>query len=1060
MSGENGAGVVGDVTARSRGGLVGLFARHSTAGNLLMIVMLLVGAVSLAKLKRQFFPDFGIDVITISVAWPGATAQDVEGSVLQAIEPEVRFLDNVKRVNATAQEGLGTIGVEMESGSDMQEALSNVEQAVAQITTLPEDSERPVIRRVVRYDTISRLVLSGPFDEATLKTLAKTVREELLRSGVDRVTLFGARDETIDVGMSPATLRQLDRTPSDIAAIIRQSSQDVPAGDVEGAVELQPRAMGLAETAAEVGAIAVLAEPDGRRLLLNDVATIEDGFDEDAPEGRRMGNLAIELHVQRALSSDALEIAARVDDYLATAGSRFPPDLRIERYDIASDLIEGRIWLLVENGVQGLVLVIVVLFLFLNARVAFWVAMGIPVSLAAMLGVLWLFGMTINMISLFAMLLAIGIVVDDAIVVGEHSTTLREQGMSPADAAELGAIRMMAPVTSATLTTIAAFLPLMVIGDIIGSIIREIPIVVIFVLLASLVECLLVLPTHMRGALAIGHDRDSRFRRRFNDGFDRFRNGVFRRLLERAIAWRYVTLAIAVGMLILAMALMFTGRVPFVFFDGPEADRIEANVTMAPGTSRGQTIAALERIEDALYATADDISARGRDLVAMSLTRIGQSVSETPGVPQSNGNNNGGIDVELVASDTRDVRTPDLIAAWRERIPPIAGLDTLTIKERRGGPPGRELDIRLRGGIDVARLKRAALDVEAALQRLPGISQLEDDFTYGKQEVLIELLPRGEAMGFTTESVGRQLRDAFEGAIARRFARDDEEVEISVRLDDAARADPTLERFQLRGPTGEEVALGEVASLQDQRGFSRIQRRDGSREVSITGELDEAVIRLDMVQEAMAGDLDEIARHYGIEYYYAGRAEEQTNTLKDISLGAMVGLALIYIILAWVFGSFSRPLAVMAVIPFGLVGAVLGHLAMGFNMSILSLVTLLGLSGILVNDSIILVSTIDERLALGGDPVKAIIDGATARVRAVLLTSLTTVGGLAPLLFETSFQALFLQPMAVTLCFGLAVTTLLVLLLVPCLVAVQLDFARISGAWRSSLHRQAIGSGS
>ncbi|MEZ5847379.1 MAG: efflux RND transporter permease subunit [Geminicoccaceae bacterium] len=1021
-----------------------MFARHRTAGNLLMIAMLLVGLVALAKLKRQFFPDFGIDVVTVNVAWPGATAQDVEGTIIQAIEPEVRFLANVKRVNATAAEGLAIVSVEMESGSDMQEAHSDVEQAVSQITTLPEDSERPVVRRVVRYDTISRLVLSGPYDEATLKTYAKSMREDLLRDGIDRVTLFGSRDEFITVEISPAILRQLDLTPSSVATIIRQSSQDVPAGDVEGPVELQPRALGLAETAREVAAIPVLAESDGRRLLLGGIARIEDDFDSDEPEGRRSGERAIELHVQRSLSSDALEVSAILDDYLAGYHAHYPADLVVERFDIMSDLIEGRIFLLLENGASGLVLVLAVLFLFLNARVAFWVAMGIPVSLAAMLAVLWLFGMSINMISLFAMLLAIGIVVDDAIVVGEHATSLRERGMSAEGAAELGALRMMAPVTSATLTTIAAFLPLMVIGDIIGDIIREIPVVVIFVLLASLVECLLVLPTHMRLALRHQQTVESGFRKRFNDGFMRFRERTFRVLLERAIAWRYVTVAVAIGGLIIAIGLMASGRVPFVFFDGPEADRIEANLSMAPGTSRMQTVGALEVIDRALREAAAESSAMGEDVIVMSLARIGEAVSEVPGVPQSTGNNVGGLDIEIVSSDLRDLRTIELIEAWRRKLPPIAGLDTLTIKERRGGPPGRELDIRLRGDIDIARLKDAALELRAIVERLPGVSQLEDDLAYGKEEVLVELLPRGEAMGFTTESVGRQLRDAFEGAVARRFARGDEEVEIKVRFDAEARADPTLGRFLLRSPSGEEVALGEVASLRDERGFSRIQRRDGLREVAVTGELDEALVRLEQVREAIDGDVAELARRYGLDVYHAGRAEEQSNTLADIRLGAIVGLTLIYIILAWVFGSFSRPVAVMLVIPFGLVGAVAGHLVMGFNMSILSLVTLLGLSGILVNDSIILVSTIDEKLAGGGDPHSAIIDGTLDRFRAVLLTSLTTIGGLAPLLFETSFQALFLQPMAVTLCFGLAVTTFLVLLLVPSLVAVQLDIARLA----------------
>ena len=1043
-----GDGAAASASGHSRG-IVGLFARHKTAGNLLMIVMLLAGAVALAKLKRQFFPDFGIDVVSINVAWPGATAEDIESAVIQAIEPEVRFLDNVKQVSATAREGSAVVSVEFESDSDMQTALSEVEQAVAQVTTLPEDSERPVVRRIVRYDTIARLVLSGPFDEATLKGFAKSMREELLAIGIDRVTLFGARDEEISVELEPRILRQLDLTLAEIAGEIRKSSQDVPAGDIEGAVERQPRALGLAHTASEVGDIPVIAEADGRRLLLRDVANIEDRFDDDGYEARRHGERAVELHVQRSLTSDALEISAIIEAYLRDVESRYPPSLTIERYDVVSGLIEDRIALLLENGATGLILVLAVLFLFLNARVAFWVAAGIPVSLAAMLGVLWLMGMSINMISLFAMLLAIGIVVDDAIVVGEHAMALRERGMAPGEAAELGALRMTAPVTSATLTTVAAFLPLTVIGGIIGTIIREIPVVVMFVLLASLVECLLVLPTHMRWALAGDVLREGRIRKRFNTGFHWVRDHLFRSLLETALAWRYATLALALGALVLAIGLMIGGRVNFVFFDGPESDRVEANLIMAPGTTRTQTERALAVIEQALVEADRELVGEEESLLVMSLVRLGQAVGDVPGVPRPTGANAGGIDVELTPSDQRSIRTPELIDAWRTAIPPIAGLETFTIKQRRGGPPGRELDIRLGGGRDVAELKKAALELETLLSRLHGVSQIEDDLPYGKQEVVVELTPRGEALGFTTESVGRQLRGAFEGEIAKRFARGDEEVEVVVRFDEEARSDPTLERFSLRSPSGEEVTLGEVATLTEKRGFARVQRRDGTREVAVTAELDEAFIRLEQVQESIAADLDALAERYGLDYEFEGRAEEQASTLADIRLGAVVGLALIYIVLAWVFGSFTRPIAVMLVIPLGLIGAVLGHLVMGYNMSILSLVSLLGLSGILVNDSIILVTNIDEHIASGGDSAtggdlhKAIIDGTCERFRAVLLTSLTTIGGLLPLLFETSFQALFLQPMAVTLVFGLMVTTLLVLMIVPSLIAVQHDFGTI-----------------
>ncbi len=1031
------------------GGLIGLFARHRTAGNLLMAIMLLSGVIALTQLKRQFFPDFGIDVVAVGVVWPGATALDVEANIVAAIEPELRVLDNVKRVSSTAAEGLASLAVEFEPGSDMQQALSEVEQAVAQVTTLPEDAERPTVRRIIRYDNITRLVLSGPADEALLSEWAKRIREDLLARGVDRVGYFGKRDEEIEVEVSPGLLRQLGLTVADVAARIRDQAQDIPAGEIGGALELQPRAMGLPRSAADVRAVPLLTGPEGRRITIGDVATVTDRFEARAPVAIRNGMPAIELVVERSLSADALAVAAVVDRHLAEVQTHLPAGLTLERYDYVASLIEDRIALLLKNGVSGLLLVLGILFLFLNARVALWVALGIPVAMSAMLFILWLAGMTINMISLFAMLLAIGIVVDDAIVVGEHAVALRERGHSPEDASVTAALFMAAPVTSASLTTIAAFLPLLVIGDIIGTIIREVPVVVIIVLIASLVECLLVLPTHMRHALAHMKDEPSRFRRWFNDGFARLRHGPYRRLVTLAMEWRYATLALAAALLVLAIGLMAGGRIGFVFFQGPESERLEANLVMAPGTPREETRRALAEIEAAALHTAADLAPDQPDLLVMVVGRLGQGFSTVPGLPRASGDAVGGLVVELLPADLRTVRSSEFAAHWRDAVPPIPGVETFTIRERLGGPPGREVDIRLRGAIPPAELKAAALEVRGLLERLSGVSQIGDDLDYGKEEILVTLTPRGEAMGFTTERLGRQLRDAFEGTVARRFARGDEEVAIRVRYAADARANDRLERVILLGPTGTPVMLGEVARLAEARGFAQVNRRDGQREVAVTAELDEALIRLAQVQEAVDADIRAVAERYGISHEWVGRAEEQRRTLGDLRLGGMVGLVLIYIILAWVFASFSRPLAVMAVIPFGFVGTVLGHLVMGFDITILSLVSLLGLSGILVNDSIIMVTTIDQRRAAGEAPLEAIIGGSVDRLRAVLLTSLTTIGGLTPLLFETSIQAQFLQPMAVTLVFGLMITTFLVLFVVPALLAVQEDVARLLGRVRA-----------
>ena len=1024
-------------------GLIRIFVRHRNAANLLMALALIVGLFSVNRLNTQFFPDFGIDIVTVSVVWPGATADDVEANIIAAVEPEVRFLDSVKRVTSYAVEGVGTVIVEFEAGTDMQKALSDVESAVARITTLPEDSERPNIRQVVRYDTISRLVISGPYPESSLKAIAKRIRDELLALGIDKISLFGARDEEIRVEVAPATLRRLDLTLADIARRIAASSQDVPSGKIEGAFEKQIRSLGLATDADALGDIEIKSLDDGAKIYLRDIARIRDTFEEGGKVGVRNGHPAIELNIQRAATADALEASAIVRDYIDRLLPTLPANLRVENFDVQANLIRERIELLLRNGAGGLVLVVGVLFVFLNGRVALWVAAGIPVAMMATMSVMLFSGQSINMVSLFAMIMTLGVIVDDAIVVGEHASTLRGAGREPLAAAEQGALRMLAPVMASSLTTIAAFVPLLMIGDIIGQIIAAIPFVVVTVLIASLTECFLILPGHLRGALRHQGVDDSRFRNWFDPRFEHFRDTRFRRFVAAAVRWRYLTLSGAVAALLVAVGLIVGGRLEFVFFPSPESDTINANVLFAPGTPRDGPRAMVAELERALAVAEDKLTDGEGGLVVMSFGKIG--VSQGDEFSSIRGDHRGGLHVELKPSDVRDVRTAAFIDAWRREIRPLPGLVRVALTERLGGPPGRELDIRLSGG-SVATLKRAATDAKALLRRFPGVSAIEDDLPYGKREVIVELTPHGRALGFTTEIVGRQVRNAFEGAVAKRFSRGDEEVVVRVELPRGAVGNAALRELYLRAPSGAEVPLSEVVTLRETEGFSRIRREDGRREVAVTAEIDETITNANKILAAVDADgLPEIARRYGVAYRFAGKAEEQARTLGDMRVGAAIGLAAIYVVLAWVFASYARPIVVMAIIPFGLVGAIAGHLLLGYELTILSLVALLGLSGILVNNSIILVTTIDGRIRTGEGWREAVIGGTCERLRAVLLTTLTTIGGLLPLLFERSLQAQFLIPMAITLVFGLLAASLLVLVVVPALLGVQEDARRLAG---------------
>lgn len=1025
-------------------GILGFFVVHRNAANLLMGMLVVAGLYALTQLNTQFFPKTEVPTISVVIAWPGASAEDVEGNIIEAIEPEVRFLDGVDSVDSYAREGVAQIVVEFASSADMQKAQSDIEQAVSSVTTLPQDSERAVISRFIFYESVAALAISGPFTESALRAYAKDIRDELLNSGVDRVVMKGVRDPELIVEVSEANLRRLDLSVADVSARIRQVSQDLPSGTLEGAQEKQLRSMGLATDPASLGAIEIKSLAGGEKVRLQDIADIRDGFDDSQPTGLRSGQLAMQLDIQRAMTADTLDVQANVEKALAGLTSTLPPTLKVEMFNVQADLVFDRIMLLVKNGVGGLLLVLAILFVFLNARVAFWVSAGIPVAMMATLAVMLATGQSINMISLFALIMTIGIIVDDAIVVGEHATTLRERGHPPAVAAYLGGRRMFGPVFAAILTTVAAFAPILLIGDIIGQILRAMPLVVMAVMVASLIECFLVLPGHMHHALE-GSIKQSRFHAWFNAHFARFRDGPFRRIVAVSFDMRYTTLAIAVAAFIVCIGLMQTGRVGFQFFPSPEGETVDATVVFAPGTPREVTQDAIEQIDAALGRAVVQLAGEDGELVQMSYGTIGETGGS---FSATSGDNRGSLQVELVASELRSIRTRELVAAWRAELPIIPGVERIALKERRGGPPGRDLDVRLTGG-DPRELKAAALEVRDLLATFDGVSDIEDDLPYGKQELILEVNPRGAALGFTTETVGRQVRNSFEGAISKRFARDDEEVTIRVQLPESEKS-RALEDLFLRTDQGREVPLTEIVSIREQSGFSRLRREDGKRFVSIAAEVDAQATDSNAIIRALPEQgLADIAAKYNLNYEFSGRAEEQGAAFADLGAGSLIALVAIYIILAWVFASYARPIVVMSIIPFGLVGAVLGHLVMGFDLTILSFVALLGLAGILVNDSIILVDQIDNRLDEGKSVRDAVIHGVQDRLRAVLLTSLTTVGGLTPLLFETSLQAQFLLPMAITLAWGLATATFLVLLVVPAILGIQEDARALFGRKRS-----------
>jgi multidrug efflux pump subunit AcrB len=1026
-------------------GPISLFAKHPTAANLIMVLMIIAGVWGTIKMNTQFLPSFGIDVVIVTIEWPGANSEDIDKNIVQLMEPEVRFIDSVKRVRSTSTEGLASLFIEFEAKTDMPSALSNVEAAVSRITTLPVETLKPNIRRIIRYETITKLIVSGQVSEVALKAYAMSFRDNLLDRGIDRIELFGSRNPEIWVEAQEATLRRLDLTLGDISKKISETSVDVPSGNIGKGLR-QVRSLGLLTNADSLNRMEIKSLEDGRKIYLSDIARVTETFKDNDAFALRRNLPAIELHLMRALDSDALVLASKVDAFLFDVNKKIPANLSLERYDSVTALIDERIDLLLSNAIGGLLIVALILFIFLRASIALWVLLGIPICFMATLGVMLATGQSINMISLFGLIMALGIVVDDAIVVGEHADFHKQAGSSPLSAAITGAQRMAAPVVSASLTTICAFLPLILIGGIIGQVISAIPLVIVAVILASLLECFFVLPGHLNHGMSIeykGFKAYQIFRERFDNWFTNFRDVKFRKLVLLSIEWRYVTLAIVFALFLTAVGLVTGGRIGFSFFPTPESDKIVANIKMVSGTPRDQTILMLKEIERAAYVVSKRLSDPKKKLIKMSLIKIGVNVSGSANSVSSNATDDtvGGLVIELLTADKRSVRTSQFVETWKTEVKEIAGLKTLTIQEVRGGPPGRDIDIRLVGS-NITALKTAASGVISLLTPYPGVSNIEDDIPYGQRETILNVNQRGKSLGFSTENIGKQLRNAIQGNIAKRFAREDEEVAVRVMYPREEITSTILDTLHLRTPYGQEVPLEQLVSSREAVGFSKIKRENGNRQIAITAEIDSSVTSVSKVINAVKRDgIYKIANRAGLKVEFKGKAEEQEETFADMKLGLLIGLAGMYVVLAWAFANYIRPIVVMAVIPMGFIGTAFGHWLLGYNLTILSLVGLIGLSGIIINGSIILVTTIDEKVKEIG-LIDAIIEASCIRLRPILLTSATTIGGLMPLLFERSIQAQFLIPMAITIVFGLGVATLLILFVVPSFIAALDDLSK------------------
>lgn len=1043
------------------GGILSYFARHKTAANLLLLVLIAAGIAAFPRMRTQFFPDIIIDTVTVSVNWDGAGAEDVDLAIMQVLEPALLAVQGVIDSSGTSTEGRANIRLEFEPNWDMARATDDVQKAVDATNNLPEGADDPTVTRGQWSDRVTDVVVSGPVGVDQLARFADEMVVRLFTTGVTQATVQGiAAAETV-IEVPTLSLIEFDVTLEQIAEAIAAEADANPAGDVSSTARVRT---GTAKRSVEdISGIVLRTNADNSVTTVGDVARVTQGSIDRDRAYFVGGNSAISIRIDRSDRGDAIKLQAKVQEAADALQATMPEGVKVELIRTRAEQITGRLNILLENGLMGLALVVALLFLFLNARTAIWVAAGIPVSMMAAIALMYFAGLTINMISLFALIITLGIVVDDAIVVGEHTDfRARHLKENPMQAAENAARRMFAPVFSATLTTVIAFFGLVAIGGRFGDLIADIPFTVIVVLTASLVECFLILPNHMAHSVAHSakdhwYDAPSRV---VNKGFDWIKQTLFRPFTAAVIRARYPVVAGAFVVLSSQVVLFINGDVPWRFFSSPEQGSISANFTMSAGADRDDTLAMLREMQRATEALGAKYEAEyGTNPIDFVMAEIGgNSGRGIAGTEAKESYQLGAISIELIDSDLRPYSSDAFVAALQESVVKHPLAETVSFRSWRGGPGGDALDIQL-SGANSATLKAAAEALKARLLQFPEVSAVEDNLAYDKEELILELTPQGKVLGFTIDALGRTLRNRLGGIEAASYPDGPRSATIRVELPAGELTADFLDRTQMRTPEGLYVPLADIVSVERRTGFSTIRRKNGVQLISVTGDLseDDAPRAAEIMTMIETEILPQIESNYGVQTNLSGLSEQSDAFLNDARDGLILCLIGIFLTLAWIFSSWTRPLVVMAIIPFGLVGTIYGHYLWGVPMSIFTVVGLIGMVGIIINDSIVLVTTIDDYAQERG-LFPAIIDGTADRLRPVMLTTMTTVLGLAPLLYEQSSQAQFLKPTVITLVYGLGFGMVLVLMIVPALMAMQSDLAhQIASARRALAHPRRHG---
>lgn len=1028
-------------------GIIAWFTRNRVAANLLMFLIIVAGIAAVFSIRKQMFPTIEPNTISVRVLYPGAAPQEVEQGVIIRIEDAIDEVEGIKRITSNAREGMGTVTIEVESNYNIQEVMDEVRMNVDGISSFPAQIEPPLVYRMRPQRQIIWMSVYGDLDERSRKNLAREIRDEVRSiSGITRATVVGARSDEISIEISEHDLRQFGLTFQDIVQAVRGTSIDIPGGTIRtpnGDILL--RAKGQSYSGREFEDIVLLRRPDGTRITIGDIAIVRDDFVETRAFAEFDGGRATFVRVDSVGDQNDLQIARSVKRYVEQKKNDLPAGVYLDHWGDSSYYLQGRLDLMMKNMYFGIVLVFLALTLFLQLRLAFWVMVGLPVCFLGALALMNLavFDVSVNMISLFGFILVLGIVVDDAIIIGESAYSEIEAHGKSEENVIRGAKRVALPATFGVLTTIVAFVPMLMVGGTMAGIWESIAYVVIFCLIFSLIESKWILPAHING-MKFSKTADSkqnafqRFRNRFADGLKVFVEKRYRPFAEKCVKYRYNTIAAFVALMIIMFGLLSGGFVRWVFFPNIPSDFIFAQVQMQPGTNEERTAGVLRELRSVLEELNEEYEQKHGEPMVKHVNLFLNSAES------------GQVMVELEKGEKLEIDGFVAVNNWRERVPELAGVKELNFQGSIGGGPSFDIEFQL-SGRNLDELAAAARDLRMVLAEYGGVFDISDTFGTPREEVQLRLNSTADSVGITLQDLATQVRYAFYGAEAQRLPRNDEEVRVMVRYPLSERQSiGNLESMMIRTPDGREIPFREIAEAEIADGFSTINRVNGVRSVNVRARVDKDRIEPgSIVRDVQANYLPDILAQYpNVRFGLEGASLDEAEALSSLAFGALLALFGIYALMAIPLKSYSQPLIIMSVIPFGVIGAIFGHWVLQMPISILSLFGIIALAGVVVNDSLILVDYVNQTKDKVKDLRDVVVNAGCARFRAIVLTSLTTFMGLAPIVLERSMQAKFVIPMAISLAFGILFATVITLILIPCLYLVLNDIKQWFGRGR------------